>query len=182
MNKELVKLKNITELMTDLAYSAVFLHDTKLAKQVHTLYVEMNKLYKKTRDKLDSMNISESDYNYLSKFLVYIKELATNAVFIAELTRHDKVPRQVKNVLAKTDKRVIEALVHYSSFFSGKKVGDLKLETYTKARIVCVKRNDEWIFDVNKNFVFKPNDLIIAVGTSDSERLLQQCVDKSGVV
>jgi len=177
----LVVLKNLSELMNDLAYSAVFLHDRRLAEQVHTVYKTFMDSHHAAREQLYSMNIPEPDFDYLSKLLVYMKELATNAVFIAQLSHHKNVPKDVLHALQKSDKRVIEEVVHFSSFFVGKAISELRIETYTKAHIICVKRRDEWIFSIDKDFCFQPNDVIIAIGTAESERLFRLSVNKSKV-
>jgi uncharacterized protein with PhoU and TrkA domain len=177
LDEYLIKLKDLSELMMEMSYSAVFLHDKDLAKQVHALYQEFKRDYESAYKKTESL--SQHDKSYVQRLLVYMKELATNAVFIADLSEMEKIPTIVKRAFAKTDTRVIHDIIHYSSFFAGKKIGDLNIRTHTKAKIIAVQRNNQWIFTMDKHFQFKAKDYVVAVGSEKSEKLLREAINKS---
>ena len=169
IKQDLIALKDQSELMLDLAYSAMFLHDHKIAKQVKGLYFSFQEILKRIKKRV-------FEDQYLSDMVVHLHEIASNAAHLACLAENDKVPKVVKDVLSTSDTRVIEELVSYSSFFVGKTVGELKVRSHTKARIVAVKRNDIWMFNIDKNFRFRQKDLIVAVGTKRSAKLLKLAV------
>jgi len=167
--------------MTDVAYSAVFLHDREMANQVSLLYKKINALYLESKKAIEKAKIKKDEKSYINKFILYIKDLATSAAFIADLTLEEQVPEFITHTLQNADKRVIEELIHYSSFFANKTIGELKIRTYTKARIIAIKRNEKWLFDISKDTRLMPKDTIIAIGTAQSERLLKESVRKSSL-
>lgn len=177
IGKDLVKLKDLSELMLEFAYSSVFLHDSAFAKQTRSLYREFKETYENLQKKISKAKKNESVF--LSRLIVYIKEIATNAVYIAETSDFEKLPGIVRNTLQQSDQRIIKELVHFSSFFVGRTIGQLKILTHTKAKIIAVKRNDEWIFNIGKDFRFKAKDLIIGVGNKKSGELLKNAVNES---
>jgi len=168
------RLKDLSELMLELAYSAVFLHEKEFSKQVRSLNEEFKKVYQKTQK--DISKVHKQDFAFVSRILVYVKEIAINSVFLSDLSDFERLPKEIKNVLKNTDKRIIEERVGFSSFFAGRTVGELEIKTHTNSKILAVQRNNKWVFGIGKNFSFKPKDLVIAVGDKHSEKVLHHAI------
>ncbi len=166
----IARLKDLSELMLELAYSAVFLHEKEFSKQVRVLFEEFKEVYEKAQKEL--AKTSSHDAPYISRLLIYIKEIATNSVFLSDLSDFEKMPFLIKNALKSSSNRIIEERLGFSSFFAGRTLGELDIKNHSRAKVLAVQRGDKWIFSPGENFRLKAKDLLIAIGDGSAERIL----------
>ena len=181
LQRELVKLKDLSELMIELAYSALFLHDKTFSRQVHILYKEFKEIHDFFQKRMKKRSRDQDEWVYLSRLSSYLKEFAINAVFLADLSELNHPPKAVKEAFITSDRRIIEELVHFSSFFVGKTLGVLNLRVHTKTRLLAIKRDDKWLFDLPDTLAIKAKDILIAVGVERSAKLLKELVNQSAI-
>jgi len=170
--KELLEeLKNVSELMLDLAYSAVFLKNREIAKEVMILYERVEDLEEELYMHLFAIS------NKMSKKLISLIELvetsktvASAAKNLAELVLDNKLLHPViKDALKETDESITKNKVSKNSILVNKTIGELKLRSNTGIDIIAIRRkNKKWVFDPHKNTRIRAGDVMISVGTAES--------------
>ena len=173
IKENLLKMKNISELMVDLAYSAVFLQDKKISSEVKKLNEEMKELQKTIMKQLFKVRESDEHRMVIIEMVNGIRDISSAAGSISGLVTADDFPSIVKDVFKETDERVITANVSKNSDFANKKVKDLNIKLHTKANLIGIKRGEDWIFDVG-NAELHTEDFVVAVGTEEAEDLFKK--------
>lgn len=176
IRENLLKMKDMSETMLDLSYSAVFLHDNTLADQVKGMYKEMQKLEDETLKILFKIDEEDEERIGIVDLAGYIKEVGAIAMKISQLSATEEFEEIARAVLGETDERVFSSVVKPQSSVANKSLALSKLRTKTKARIVCVKRNNKWVSKINKDTILRPDDFLVAVGDSSAQELFKKIV------
>ncbi len=174
IKENLLEMKNISELMTDLAYSAVFLRDKLISAEVINMYHKIQELEKDTLKMLFRIKESEEERMFIIELTSYIRELAYDAVGIARLSYSASFPSIVQDVLKESDKRIIVEQISRKSKAANKTISESEVRTRTKTSIIAIKRKNDWIFNIDEKIKLQPNDQIVAVGRAGSEILLKE--------
>jgi uncharacterized protein with PhoU and TrkA domain len=174
----IIKMKNMSELILDLGYSALFLRDGRLLEEVEKMYQEISKLERDTMKILFKVKGSDEERVVIIDLIDEIKDVSKSALGIAKLSEVKKFPEIVKNILENTEERVITAEIGRSSSMNGKSLGEIKARTFTKANIIAIKRGDSWIFNIGKETVTRAGDLIIATGSASAREALKRFASK----
>lgn len=169
--KELLEeLKNLSELMLDLAYSAVFFENKDISKEVLLLF-----------DRLE--DIEEELYMHLfavtkkmSKRLISVielvetsKDVALAAKNIADMVIDGKTLHPIiKQALRETDESIVMVKVLKESPLLDKTLGSVKLRSNTGIDVIAIRRDKRWIFDPHKATKVQYGDVMICVGTEES--------------
>lgn len=175
IKENLLEMKNLSELMTDLAYSAVFLRDKHLATEVIKIYRQIQEMQKDTLKFLFRIKESEEERMFIIDLTNSIRELAYQAVRIARLSTQS-FPSIIHDVLRESDKRIIVETVSRRSIIANKTISDSEIRTKTKATIIAIKRKNVWISNIDDKIKILPGDQIVAVGRAGSETLLKELV------
>ncbi|MCD6477855.1 MAG: PhoU family transcriptional regulator [Candidatus Aenigmarchaeota archaeon] len=171
--KELLEeLKNVSELMLDLAYSAVFFESKDIAREVILLSDSVSKLEEDLY--LHLFAISKK----MSKRLISVielvetsKKVAAAAKNLGELVLEGKELHPViKVALKETDESIVRVKISKNSIMANKTLGELKFRSNTGLDVIAIRRRKKWIFDPKKNTRIYPGDVIIAVGSLESCR------------
>jgi len=169
--KELLEeLKNVSELMLDLAYSAVFLKNREIAKEVLILYERVEDLEEELYMHLFAIS------NRMSKKLISLIELvetsknvASAAKNLAELVLDKKVLHPIiKDALKETDESITRNKVSKNSILANKTLGEIKFRSNTGIDVIAIRRKNKWVFDPHKNTRIYPGDILISVGSIES--------------
>ena len=169
--KELLEeLKNLSELMLDLAYSAVFFENEDIADEVLLLFERLEDLEEELYMHLFAAS------KRMSKKLISVIELvetsknvASAAKNIAEMVKEGKTLHPIiKQALKETDESIVMSRVLKDSILTDKTLGDMKLRSNTGIDIVAIRRDKKWIFDPKKGTKIKQGDVIICVGSVES--------------
>lgn len=174
IKENLLEMKNISELMTDLAYSAVFLRDKDISSEVIRLYRKVQELEKDTLKFLFRIKESEEDRMFIIDLVNSIRELSYQAIRISRLSYSFSIPSIIHDVLKESDKRIIVETISRKSKIANKTISDSEIRTKTKATIIAIKRKSDWIFNIDTKVKILPNDMIVAVGRAGSEALLKE--------
>lgn len=176
IKENILEMKKVSELMMDLAYSAVFLHDKNMAAEIQKLYHKIQELEKDTLSLLFRIKESEDERMFLIDLISNISEVSYRYVRISRLSASQSFPEIVHDILRESDKRIVVALVTRKSRVANKTISDSEIRTKTKATIIAIKRKNEWICNIDENVKLLPNDQIVAIGRSGSEALLKELI------
>ncbi|MFC1732953.1 potassium channel family protein [candidate division KSB1 bacterium] len=166
----LLHMKDITELMLDLAYSAVFLKDKAIAEKVKEMHKEVAMLEDSTLKMLFKVREPEEDRMFIVDLTDSMKDIANAALHIAELSDVKGKPSIVKDMLREGTERVISVEISSKSEYANKTISESQIRTNTRCNIIGIKRKGEWIFSIDKETKLLPKDEVIAVGTHNADR------------
>lgn len=167
-------MKNMSEIMLDLSYSALFLKDKQLLKEVENMYAKMQTLERETLRFLFKVRESDEERIVIIDLIDEIKSVSKSALEIAKLINAQRFPEIVKNLLQETEERVITSTIGKKSSMNNKSLGTTKTKTFTKAQIIAIKREDSWTFNINKDTITKEGDILIAVGPKEAKDSLKR--------
>ena len=165
----LVEMKNLSELMIDLAYSAALFNDKELAEDVLTLESRID--YLAYLLELEIMVAARGDPKDAEALIgVSIVAAATNKIsdaaadIAAIVTRNIGVHPIVGAIFEKVEERLMKATVKEDSPLSGKRVGKLDLAARMGVDILAIRRNKDWIINPKDNESLLPGDTLITRG------------------
>ena len=167
----LTEMKNISELIIDLAYSAVLFDSDDIAEEVKYLDVRMDKLNYDIRMMAMMAARTKEDAEQLAGILQVAEaaESISNAAGdIANLLSLGGETRPIlPRILSKADEKLFRIEVSSKSKACDQKIGDLKVESETGMRIIVIRRGDCWIYNPRSDTILKADDWLIIRGTDD---------------
>ncbi len=167
---DLVELKDTSELMMDLAYSALLLNSRELAEEVMTLeskvddlvYLLNMNLMLAARDRDDAEKLSG-----VAKIGSLTNAISDAAADIASLVLHGiMVHPAVREVFQRAEEHLIRVKVDEDSILAGKTVDDLELASEVGVDIIAIRRGEIWHINPDKEILL-PEDVLVARGTAD---------------
>lgn len=171
--EDLVKLKDTSELMLDLAYSSLLLNSRELADEVQALEEYMDNLHTEfeLRTLSSGFKPEESkDFLGLIRLGVATEEIADAAAEIAETVLREVEPHPIlKMAIKEAEETVTSARVSEDSPVRGKTLRDAKIPDETGMWILVIKRGDRWIRP-RPNARIKTGDILIASGYAEGEK------------
>jgi uncharacterized protein with PhoU and TrkA domain len=167
----LTEMKDISEIIIDLAYSAVIFDCDDMAQEVEDLEIKMDKLLYQIRLAAMLATRTKEDAEQLSGIL-QVASMAENisnaAGDIVKLLDLDLEQRLIlPMVLRKGDEKIKHVFVNKKSSIANRYIGELAVESETGARVIAVNRGKRWIYGVDEKFKFKPMDRLIVRGVED---------------
>lgn len=170
--KELMEeVKNLSELMLDLAYSSLFFESKDIAKEVMILYNELEELEERLYLHLFAATRGRAAAKYVSviDFVESSKMVATAAKNLAETILEGKEMHPViKAALQESDESIVRATVTKKSVLKGRTLGETRLRTEMGTQIIAIRRGSKWIFDPNKGSQMLEGDVLFGVGPQSS--------------
>lgn len=172
----LIEMKNMSELMVDLAYSALLFNSKDAAEEVKKLENKINRLnYQIKRESLLAARTVE-DAEKLTALLEVgeaTETIADSAKDIADLVIKGIKPHPVfKMVMEESDEMIIRVKISEGSELIDKSLGELLLATRTGMRVIAVRRNESWVYGPDKNTVLSAGDTLIAKGNEAGGSML----------
>ncbi|MBC8497859.1 potassium channel protein [Candidatus Bathyarchaeota archaeon] len=177
VRETLIQMKDISELMIDLAYSAALFNNRGLAEEVMELerrmdtlvYVLNMNLMLAARDKEDAESLAGvakvgSLTNSISDAAADIAGIVLNNIGIHPI---------VRQVFQRTEEHLARVQVVESSILAGKTVEDMDLAAEVGADIIAVRRGRYWMINPEKEIVL-PEDMLMARGTAEGLEKLQR--------
>ncbi len=167
----LTEMKDISELVVDLAYSAVIFDCEDMAKEVEELEIKMDKLLYQIRLAAMMATRTTKDAEQLSGILQVasmaedISNAAGDIVKLLDLKLEARLILPM--VLRKGDEKIKHIFVEKKSSIVNRTIGELRVESETGARVIAVNRGKRWIYGVDDKFKFKGNDRLIIRGVED---------------
>jgi len=172
----MVELKDTSEMMIDLAYSALLYGNVEIAQQVVELEEEMDDLH--TVFELAVLELREKRPSKGILGLIRLGLAAENfsdaAALIADAVVKGVKPHPVfRMALEEAEETVLATRLAEDSTLVDKSLGEIGLEDDIGMRIICIRREDRWTYNPPDNFVLMAGDTIIVRGYSDGKEKLQ---------
>jgi len=164
----LVEMKDISELMIDLAYSAALFHSRELAEDVLELEEHVDTLayilgmnaMLAARDAEDAealvgVSVVAAAANKISDAAADIA-----AIVLQEIGIHPIV----REAFQKVEERLARTEVKPSSILVGQKLGELELAAKIGVDIIAIRRGKKWIINPKEEEIVHKEDVLVARG------------------
>jgi uncharacterized protein with PhoU and TrkA domain len=179
----MLEMKNLSELMIDLAYSAALFNDKELAEDVIELearvdtlaYLMDMEIMIAARDAKDAEALIG-----ISTVAAATDKISDAAADIAAIvTRNIYVHPLVSEIFKKTEKQLTKATVKDGSLLVGKLIGDLDLAALMGVDIIAIRRNKDWIIDPKDSERILLNDVLITRGAPQGVKDFKKLAEAS---
>lgn len=164
----LIEMKDISELMIDLAYSAALFHSRELAEEVLELEKRVDTLaYILNMNAMLAARDAEDAEALAGVFVVAtatdkISDAAADIAII--VLREIGVHPIVREAFERVEERLTRTEVKPNSILVGHKLEALKLAAKIGVDIIAIRRKKEWIINPEDDERIKKGDVLIARG------------------
>ena len=176
----LIEMKDISELMVDLSYSAILFDSKDIAVEVVDLEESMNKLVYQARIQsvMGARRLEEAEaMSGLLQVAEAAEKIANSASDIAKLVlKNVKFPARLIRVLPEAEEVVVRVAVNRGSELDGHTLGEVKLQSRCGMRVIAIRRGGSWIYDPGKDSLIKSGDVLIAKGPEGGAEVLSRMV------
>lgn len=179
MTKELaegliLEMKDTSELMVDLAYSAVLYQSKDIAREVAELEEQtdatLNRLQRMIMELVQANEVGIDQALVIMRVAQTAEAIANAALDIADVVLRDVELHPVMAAAIRTSESTITRVeMGPGSEFLGSNLADVEFETETGMRILAVKRGPSWHTQIKGDFILEQEDIIIATGTLNAE-------------
>jgi uncharacterized protein with PhoU and TrkA domain len=174
----LVEAKDVSELMVDLAYAAVFFNDDDLAEEVEVLEEQMDWYLRKLRQISMLAARSPEDAEQMGDVLSIAAAMEKIGQAASDIARvvHAKlgIPAILRPDLRHADEIVGRVRVREDAPCVGRSLRDLLLPSETGMWILAVRRGDEWEFDPDADTVLSGSDVLLYQGPEEGANLIRE--------
>ncbi|MGH3441233.1 MAG: potassium channel family protein [Nitriliruptorales bacterium] len=164
----LTHAKDAAELTVDLAYAAVFFADDELAREVLHLLEDLDRDLNELRQVSMLAARTPEDAERLAGVLglaVAIEAVAAAAEEIARVElRHLGVPQELRDDLRYAFEVVARIKVREENAVEGRTLRELELPARTGMWLIAVRRDEDFVFGPDGDFVPREGDLLFLQG------------------
>lgn len=180
----LTEMKDVSEIIIDLAYSALIFDSQELAEEVRQLESKMDKLKYQIRmgSILAARNPREAEQlTGILQVASAAENISNAAGDIVNILDIDVEKRPfLPLVLSKADEKINTVRVDPGSNIVGRRLGDLNTEAEAGVRVIAIRRKKHWTYDPEDGHLIKPGDVLIVSGVHDGfERLKDAALGKT---
>ncbi len=180
----LTEMKDVSELITDLAYSAIIFDSKEIAEEVKELESRMDKLLYQIRltAMLATRTMEDAEqFSGLLQVASAAENISNAAGDIIKLldTKIENRPF-LSSLLQKADEKIRIIHVPEKSPMSDKTILELNVEAETGVRIIAIKKGEKWIYDPSDNTSIKGSDMLIVRGVNDGYIRLKEFAEGKG--
>ena len=177
ITRELVTLKNTSEMMMDLAYSALLLNSSYLAQEVMALEERMDELHIDFQSEVLSRTDEETDPKELLGIIRMgnvTERIADAASEIAEVVLRGGEPHPILGMVIQDAEETVEHVtVAEDSVVAGKTLRDAQIADESGMWVLYIRRNNRWMRP-RPSTRLEPGDLVVASGYSEGEEDFKQ--------
>jgi uncharacterized protein with PhoU and TrkA domain len=164
----LVEMKNLSELMIDLAYSAALFNDKELAEDVMELESRIDTLaYLLDMEIMIAARDAED-----AETLIGVSTVASAADKISDaaadiaaiVTRNIGIHPIIGEIFEKVEERLMKATVKEGSVIAGKRIEELDLAARMGVDIIAIRRDKDWKLDPDDSERVFLGDILITRG------------------
>jgi uncharacterized protein with PhoU and TrkA domain len=178
ITEDLLELKDTSELMVDLAYSALLYDNEDIANEIIYLEDLADAIEKEVvlAALKDVERKGDPHRSYVMVRLAQAMEMiADAAVSMADVVLRDIEKNPVLRLSLRDSKTLITAVrVSKTSPLNGKSLGEARLASETGMWIVAIRRDKSYIYGPDENTVVKTGDQLIARGPKEGVPILRQ--------
>jgi len=168
----LIEMKDNSELMIDLAYSALLTNSEEIAEEVRQLEERMDELQYEieTMLLLSARNIEDAaDLAGILHVALSSENIADAADDITDIVRRGVGDHPIyKSMLRETEEKVVRMRVKENSELIGKTLGELQVSKKIGCYIRAIRRKKRWICRPGKNSKIMEGDILIVNGSKTS--------------
>ncbi|MEM2439588.1 MAG: TrkA C-terminal domain-containing protein, partial [Candidatus Bathyarchaeia archaeon] len=172
------EMKNLSELMIDLAYSAALFNDKELAEDV----LELEKRIDTLAYQLEMMTMIAARDAEDAEALVGVSKVASATDKISDaaadiaaiVTQNIGIHPIVSEIFERVEERLIKVNVHENSVLIGKAISELELAPRMGVDIIAIYREKDWIINPKAEEKIHAGDVLIARGTSEGLKELRE--------
>lgn len=172
----LIQMKDTSELLINLAYSALLANNKDIAEDIFELEEKFDNFHTEFELEVLKLDLPEGEEKRrlgLIRLGVAAENLADAAAQIAEIVlRGVDVHPLMQLALQEADERVSRETVEPNSILANKTLRQLRLEQHG-TRVFAVKRNNNWTYDPSGRFKLLPGDIIYAGGYKEAVEKLE---------
>jgi uncharacterized protein with PhoU and TrkA domain len=166
----LSEAKDTSELMIDLAYAALYFGDPDMAEEVNELEERLSGLVHEMRAVSILAARSPRDADAMASVLQVasaIERLGNSAVDISRIVTHRLgIPRALVADLSQAEEVSHRVRVRDGSEMAHRALCDLELPVEIGMRVVAIRREHDWITDVDGDEILLPGDVLFLQGTA----------------
>jgi uncharacterized protein with PhoU and TrkA domain len=177
VRETLIQMKDISELMLDLAYSAALFNNADLASEVMELeskiddlvYLLNMNLMLAARDREDAESLAG-----VSKIGSLTNSISDAAADVAGIVLNKiGIHPVVRDVFQRAEEHLARAVIWDNSILTGKTIVELDLAAEIGIDIIAIRRGKHWHINPDKE-ILMPEDVLLARGTSSGLKKLIQ--------
>ena len=164
----LVDMKDLSDSMLDLAYSAVLYSNPEIAKEVYRLEERMHSLLYKVRIAimLGARNLEDAiAFSAILQMASAAEKISNAAGDIAKIAESVDITCYLDQ--QDFEEAVINVRIKPASALKDKTLKELKFETETGMSVLAIKRGFDWIYSPDESETLKEGDLIITSGPAE---------------
>jgi uncharacterized protein with PhoU and TrkA domain len=165
----LSEAKDLSELMVDLAYAAVYFGDPDMAEEIDDLEDHMSDLVHDMRAVavLAARHPKEAEaMASVLQVISSIERIGNAAVDIARIVTHRLgIPRELVADLSNAEEVSHRVRIRDGSHLARRPLAALELPVQTGMRVMAIKRERHWITDVDGDVICLPGDVIFLRGS-----------------
>jgi uncharacterized protein with PhoU and TrkA domain len=177
----LVEMKDMSELMIDLAYSSALFNSKELAEEVLELEESVDSLAYLLDMSAMVAARSPSDAESLvgvSAVASAIDKISDAAGDISAIVlKGIGIHPLVRRVFEKVEERLMRVEIKPESILVGRKRGDLRLASRIGANIIAIRRGKDWIINPKEDETLQKGDVIIVRGAPQGIEELKQIAE-----
>jgi uncharacterized protein with PhoU and TrkA domain len=164
----LIAMKDSSELIVDLAYSAVLHNSEELAEEVLALESQMDLLQMQARMNMLMAARNTTDAKQLAPVLGMVgaaEKISEAAGDIAHIVLgEEQLPGAIRTALPEAMEVLERAVVDVDSPYAGHSLGEIDLETETGVRVIAVRGAGEWVLNPDRDTVLETDDVLMLRG------------------
>ncbi len=167
----LTEMKDISEVIVDLAYASLMYNSRAMASKVNELEDEMEELKYAMRVKALLAARTKEDARELSGILQIASAADRISHAAGEIVDLLDVPPEkrpfITNLINESDEKIRMVRVSQGSDMAGNTIAKLGVEANTGMKIIAMKNRYGWIYDPDDDVKIRAGDDLIVRGTED---------------
>jgi uncharacterized protein with PhoU and TrkA domain len=189
MNQEqlatkLAYIKDVSEMMVDLAYSSLIYGSEDIADQVLEMEAKVDNLH--TDLELAVLELKETrpvkGLLGLIRLALASEELADAAATIAHIVKRGVQAHPImKMAMEDAEETIMATRIAEDSVLCGKTLGEAGLEDDIGMRIIAMRKGDDWIYNPPDSTPLNPGDITVAKGYIEGREKLLTLADPNHI-
>ncbi|MCP1661814.1 MAG: potassium channel protein [Methanocalculus sp. MSAO_Arc1] len=167
----LIEMKDVSELMVDLAYSAILFENKEISREVINLEETMNQLLYQARitSILGARRMEEAEsMSGLLQIAEGAERISNAASEIAKVLLKDiRIQARMRQALPEAEEVTIRVEIQPDSELDESVIGEVRLQSTTGMLVIAIRRGRVWTYGPDKHTRLKKGDILIAKGPED---------------
>jgi len=164
----LVEMKDTSELLIDLAYSAVLHNSDAIAEEVLRLEKQMDVLELRARMSIMLAARNPDDTEVLAPVLGVVggaEKISDAAGDVAKIVLEDMgLPEAMRAALPEAFEPLERTTLVDDSAYAGRTLGDIDLESETGVRVIGIRRGEDWFLNPGPDTKLLADDVVLIRG------------------